>query len=221
MKILFAWSRNANVARICIAVLLAHAAMSGYAQEVPNPVSEFLVAFHGKPVGPVAAPQTSAASAIASQTYGGNSSRASTSTAQPEPSTNAPFCPPGVDRVGCPSSSGQRVRNDCPAGMTASPSGCVPMAMPSNAHRISADGQWQCDDGFMRFGSICMAIQATPPNAHLTGTGTNWECNTGFRRVGNFCSVVNIPPNAHLAETSTGWACDSGYRMANNWCMPH
>jgi len=73
----------------------------------------------------------------------------------------------------------------------------------------------------MRFGAICMAIQATPANAHLIGMGTDWECNTGFRRVGNFCSAVNIPPNAHLADTSTGWACDSGYRMANNWCMPH
>lgn len=215
------WYPNAMHVKLCIVVLLMFVAISGYAQEMSNPVGEFLVAFHGKPVGPVVVPPASSSSVNAPQTNGGNTIPAPTAAPQVDASVNTPYCPPGVDRVGCASSSGQRIRNDCPTGMTAGPAGCVPMAMPPNAHRVSADGQWQCDDGFMRMGAICIAIQATPPNAHLTGTGTNWECDTGFRRVGNVCVVVNIPPNAHLAETWSGWACDSGYRMVGNWCMAH
>lgn len=210
---------SAMLATCCIAVLLVSVTVNGYAQEVPNPIGEFLVAFRGKPVGPVIVPPVGSSSINATQASAGSAISSPTVSTQANASVNTPYCPPGVDRVGCPNASGQRVSNDCPAGMTAGPAGCAPMAMPPNAHRISADGQWQCDGGFMRLGAVCMAIEATPPNAHLTGIGTNWECNTGFRRLGSACVAVSVPPNAHLADTWTGWACDTGYRMVSNWCI--
>lgn len=206
----------------CLAILLSIFSMAGHAQETPNPVGEFLNAFRGKPVGPVAPPPPGSA-----QTVGGPSSATtsapltSTTAAQAPVPGSVPSCPPGVERLGCPRPLSQQSQNNCPAGMTAGPTGCVPMAMPPNAHRVSTDGQWQCDDGYMRFGAVCMALQSTPANAHLTGTGTDWECNSGFRRIGNACEAVSLPPNSHLANTGNGWECDSGFRMVGNFCVGH
>jgi hypothetical protein len=211
------------VVKVCLTLFVSSVAISAYAQDAPNPVDEFLNAFRGKPVAPVAPPPVSSAAVNGTQAPVSNTNQVSTMAAQADATLtgNPPPCPPGVDRMGCVNTSGQRVRNECPAGMTAGPTGCVPMAMPPNAHRVSADGQWQCDEGYLRWGAICMAMQSTPLNAHLTGTGTNWECNTGFRRVGNMCVAVGIPPNAHFANTWNGWECDSGYRMVGNWCIAH
>ena len=209
------------VVRACVIMFVTCVTVAGHGQEAPNPVGEFLNAFHGKPVGPVTPPSASPPAVGGPQTATVNATPAATTAAGADAPVNTPSCPPGVDRLGCPNSSAQRVRNDCPAGMTTGPAGCVPMAMPPNAHRVSDDGQWQCDDGFVRFGAVCMAIQSTPSNAHLTGTGMNWECNTGYRRLGNTCVAVSIPPNAHLANTWNGWECDSGYRMVGNWCIAH
>jgi len=205
--------------KVCVLLSVACAAMSANGQDAPNPVGDFLSAFRGKPVGAVAPPPVG--TPASPQASSVNTSRASTTATQSDVPANTPSCPEGTDRAGCFNSLGQRARNDCPAGMAAGPTGCVPTAMPPNAHRISADGQWQCDDGYMRFGAVCMAIQSTPANAHLTGIGTNWECNTGFRRTGNTCVAVAIPPNAHFANTWTGWECDSGYRMVGSWCVAH
>ncbi|ADG14538.1 hypothetical protein BC1002_0436 [Paraburkholderia atlantica] len=214
--------QKARVVRACITMFATCITVAGHGQEAPNPVGEFLNAFHGKPVGAVAPPSASASADGGPQTAMVNATPAPITAAQANaPVSTPPSCPPGVDRLGCPSSTAQRPRNDCPAGMTTGPTGCVPMAMPANAHRVSDDGQWQCDDGYMRFGAICVAIQSTPSNAHLTGTGTNWECNTGYRRLGNTCVAVSVPPNAHLANTWNGWECDSGYRMVGNWCIAH
>jgi hypothetical protein len=185
-------------ARFGIAVLLSSVAINVYAQEVTNPIGEFLVAFRGKPVGPVIVPPSGSPSINTPRMSASSANLTTTASTQTNSSVNTPYCPPG---------------------MTSGPTGCVPMAMPPNAHRISDDGQWQCDDGFMRLGPVCTAIQSTPQNAHLTGIGTNWECNTGFRRLGNECVAVNVPPNAHIADTWSGWACDSGYRPVGNWCF--
>lgn len=196
-----------------------------FAQQQPTTVDQFLDAFHGKPVSPVApipalpgVPQLTAASSLPPMDGG----VANTTTA-PSPSASQPSqpalasCPPGVDRVGCPPSAGWRSRTDCAPGMAVSAGGCVPTAMPPNAHRVNSDGQWQCDDGYLRYGAICMPIR-TPANAHLSNGG-GWECNTGYRRFGDACVVINMPPNAHLEATYSGWACDSGYRQAGNWCI--
>jgi hypothetical protein len=212
----------------CMSVATAHvgfvllatlSALPSYGQDAPNPVGDFLNAFRGKPVGPV--PPPPAVPAYTPQATVPPPSQTPKPSASQYPSAGMQSCPPGVDRLGCPSPYGNKSRNDCPAGMTPGPIGCVPMAMPSNAHRVTSDGQWQCDDGFMRFGAVCMAIQSTPANAHLTGTGTAWECNTGFRRIGNECETVNIPANSHLTNNATGWECDASYQMIGNSCVGH
>lgn len=201
----------------CLTGVLGLSTISAQAQEAPAQVEQFLNAFRGKPVGPVSpAPAAIGATAPLIPNLGQSQSEP---TAQPSPSTDGqPNCPPGVDRLGCTNTINQRTRTDCPAGMAPGPSGCVPTAMPANAHRVSSDGQWQCDEGYLRFGAVCISMQ-TPANAHLSGSGSNWECNTGYRRFGNTCNPINLPPNAHLADTWNGWACDSGYRSIGNLCI--
>lgn len=208
-KFVFVW---------CLTGFLALSTILVQAQETPIQVEQFLNAFRGKPVGPIS-PAPAALPPTAPQTSIPGQSQMAGQIAQPRPSAEGqPICPPGIDRVGCTGAANQRVPTDCPAGMAPGPYGCVPTAMPRNAHRVSSDGRWQCDDGYLRFGAVCMSMQ-TPPNAHLTGTGSNWECNTGFRHLGNACVAINVPPNAHLADTWNGWACDSGYRSIGNWCV--
>ncbi|CAB3799825.1 hypothetical protein LMG28690_05014 [Paraburkholderia caffeinilytica] len=199
--------------------LLLLGATYGQAQEAPIQVDQFLNAFRGKPVGPVAPPPVNASPMTSQPQSPSQAQSLPTAAGQNTSASSQPLCPPGVDRIGCTNSVNQRARADCPAGMTAGPSGCVPMAMPPNAHRVSTDGQWQCDDGFLRFGAVCMSMQSMPSNAHLTGVGSNWDCNTGFRRMGNTCSAISLPPSAHLANTWNGWECDSGFRMIGNWCV--
>ncbi len=175
----------------CFSIVLGLNTIPAHAQDASNQVDQFLNAFRGKPVGPISPPPAAIAST--------------------EPQTPSPA---QAQMAG----TSQSARTDCPAGMGPGPYGCVPTAMPPNAHRVSPDGQWQCDDGYLRFGAVCMSMQ-TPPNAHLTGTGSNWECNTGYRRLGNVCVAINMPPNAHLADTLNGWTCDSGHRSIGNLCV--
>lgn len=116
--------------KVCLALFVSSIAVSAYAQDAPNPVGEFLDAFRGKPVGPVAPPPASSAAVSGPQAPVSNTNQASTMAAQADATVtaNTLSCPPGVDRAGCVNASGQRVRSDCPAGMTAGPTGCVPMA---------------------------------------------------------------------------------------------
>jgi hypothetical protein len=198
------------LAACCLIIFLPAIATQLQAQEAPIQVDQFLNAFHGKPVGPVAPVSTSSPSAT------------------PVTSSTAPLQATGQvtgqsaeqsSSVGAQPTLASRPPTDCPAGMAPGPYGCVATAMPPNAHRVSSDGQWQCDEGYLRFGTVCMSMQ-TPQNAHLTGVGSNWECNTGYRRFSNSCVAISLPPNAHLADTGNGWACDSGYRQVGSWCTP-
>jgi hypothetical protein len=215
-----------HTVRKILAISLWLAVPLAFAQEQPTTVDQFLDAFHGKPVGQIApisalpgAPVPAPISSLPTIGEGSANTTASPSQAASQSSQPAPpSCPPGVDRVGCPPTSGWRSRTDCAPGMAVSAGGCVPTAMPPNAHRVSSDGQWQCDDGYLRYGAICMPMR-TPANAHLSSGGEGWECNTGYRRIGNACVTINVPPNAHLEATYSGWSCDSGYRQAGNWCI--
>jgi hypothetical protein len=182
-----------------VAVLLGTGVTSAYAQDASLQVDQFLNAFRGKAVNPIAsAPPSSNQSISQSPLVGAD--QASAAATQQDGQGGIPSCPPG---------------------MTTGPGGCIPMAMPANAHRVSADGQWECDGGYVISGATCARAQGIPENAHLTGTGATWECNAGFRAAGNVCVQIHVPPNAHLVNTWSGWACDSGYRMIANWCVAH
>lgn len=215
-------SQSRRVARIVVAALICLRAVVptlAAAQENPVPIDQFLNAFHGKPVAPIAPIPTAANTAQQSSLAAVPTNRSTTVDGPSSTAVNLPIsCPPGVDRIGCPGSTAAPPRTECPAGMTTGPTGCVPMAMPANAHRVSSDGQWQCNDGYLRYGSICMPM-GTPGNAHIASNGVGWECNTGYRRMGSVCVAINLPPNAHLEATYSGWSCDSGYKQVGNWCV--
>jgi hypothetical protein len=136
---------------------------SACAQDASGQIEQFLNAFRGKPVGPVASAPAQTPTPQNAPTPGNLASPVQTTPASPRQDSvaNASACPPGVDRLGCPNSSQQRNPSSCPAGTTFGPSGCVPTAMPANAHRVSEDGQWQCDDGYLRYGAICIPLQSS------------------------------------------------------------
>lgn len=145
-------------------VICTSQALIGHAQDASVQVEQFLNAFRGRPVGPVT-PLTPAA-VVAAQNVA-PASRPTTSTPQAAPDVARPdsisnsTCPPGGDRLGCATSSQQRYPTSCPPGTTFGPNGCVPIAMPANAHRVSDDGRWQCDDGYLRYGTVCIPIQSS------------------------------------------------------------
>ena len=155
-----------RLAVLALLVCGSHAIV-GHAQDATGQVEQFLNAFRGKAVGPVMPPPTQIPSNQNAAT--GDSS----TTTQPQsPATvaradsvaNTSSCPPGVDRLGCPNTPRQPYPTYCPAGSTFGPNGCVPLAMPANAHRVSDDGQWQCDDGYLRYGAICIPIRSSSAN---------------------------------------------------------
>ncbi|AEA64068.1 hypothetical protein bgla_2g16230 [Burkholderia gladioli BSR3] len=123
-----------------------------HAQEASEQVEQFLDAFRGKPVSSIVnAPESPAGS-----NHQINLSQAPSATARQYTSVNVSSCPPGVDRIGC--SAQQPASSACAAGTTSDPRGCVPTAMPPHAHWISADGSWQCDDGYQRYGPVCVSF---------------------------------------------------------------
>jgi hypothetical protein len=180
-----------------VAVFFGASVISARAQDASLQVDQFLNAFRGKAVNPIASVPTSSNQSISQSS------------------------PVGVDQASTAATQqdGHGGSLSCPPGMTTGPGGCIPMEMPANAHRVSADGQWECDDGYVVSGATCASAQAIPENAHLAGTGATWECNAGFRAAGNACVQIHVPPNAHLVNTWSGWACDSGYQMVANWCI--
>lgn len=142
--------------------------MIGHAQDAAGqavPVEQFLNAFRGKPVGPAAPPPTQITVSQSVQPANYPTTQPPTSTAPHQDTVSgASSCPPGVDRPGCPGTLQQRYPASCPAGTTLGPTGCVATAMPANAHRVSEDGQWQCDDGYLRYGAVCIPIQSSSPH---------------------------------------------------------
>lgn len=184
---------------LCVCVLLSIDVLPALAQDASLQVEQFLNAFRGKPVAPIAA--------------------APTNLDQSASSTNA-VVTGQAPTVATPQDTPPSALS-CPQGMTSGPGGCIPMAMPANAHRVSPDGRWECDGGYTLSNASCFPAQAMPENAHLTGTGAAWDCNTGYRRAGNACVQIHLPANAHLAATWNGWACDSGFQMVGNWCVAH
>jgi hypothetical protein len=135
-----------------------------HAQDASVQVEQFLNAFRGKPVAPIMPVPTSAPvnpSLVAPGSGTTSASQTSATAPRQEVTAGTPSCPPGVERLGCPSPSRPPPQLYCGPGMTQGPNGCVPIAMPPNAHRVSEDGQWQCDDGFLRYGAVCIPIQSS------------------------------------------------------------
>jgi hypothetical protein len=154
-----------RLAVLALLVCGSHA-LVGQAQDAAGQVEQFLNAFRGKAIGPMT-PQPTQMPQNQNGATGDNSAATQPQTpstvVQPDSAANTSSCPPGVDRLGCPSPSRKPYPTYCPPGTTSGPNGCAPMAMPANAHRVSDDGQWQCDEGYLRYGSICIPIQSSPP----------------------------------------------------------
>ena len=136
-------SRQLRPTRLGILPLLLWVLSIGavHAQDANVQVEQFLNAFRGKPVAPVmpaSTPAPSNSNLASPDNEGGNAL---------QPSENAP------------QRDGTSVPHSCPPGMTQGLNDCVPVAMPPNAHRVSEDGQWQCNDGFLRYGTVCIPIQ--------------------------------------------------------------
>jgi hypothetical protein len=62
----------------------------------------------------------------------------------------------------------------------------VPIRYRENATVNPLGNDWDCDRGFRRAGSTCIAIRV-PPNARLNVLGNDFECNRGYRRMGSRC----------------------------------
>jgi len=95
-------------------------------------------------------------------------------------------CPPGVDRLGCPATSGGEHRLSCPYGWRVSGDACEKVSVPRHAHFEATGFGWVCDSGFIQSGSACTQVQI-PAHAHLDATGRAWECDTGFEQQGSNC----------------------------------
>jgi hypothetical protein len=150
--------------RIFPLLLCAFGAGLAHAQDASVQVEQFLNAFRGKPVAPVM-PVPMSAQTNSSLAAPGSSTTSTSQTPATAPrqdvTAEPPTCLPGVDRPDCPSPTRPPQQIYCRPGMAQGPNGCVPIAMPPNAHRASEDGQWQCDDGFLRYGAVCIPIQSS------------------------------------------------------------
>lgn len=140
-------------------------AVVGHAQDATRQVEQFLNAFRGKAVEPVTPAPTQMPppnqNVATTSGYSATPPQAVASVTSPNSVASTPSCPPGVDRLGCPSALRQPYPTYCPAGTTFGPNGCVPLAMPANAHRVSDDGQWQCDDNYLRYGATCIPLHSS------------------------------------------------------------
>src|SRR6201999_1110947 len=90
--------------KVCLALFVSSIAVSAYAQDAPNPVGEFLDAFRGKPVGPVAPPPASSAAVSGPQAPVSNTNQASTMAAQADATVTAHTlsCPPPLTPSSAP-----------------------------------------------------------------------------------------------------------------------
>jgi hypothetical protein len=60
------------------------------------------------------------------------------------------------------------------------------MDIPTNAFLSRSGRSWECERGFRREESACIAVQV-PPNAHLGYAGDNWKCDRGFHSHNSGC----------------------------------
>lgn len=95
-------------------------------------------------------------------------------------------CPPGVDRLGCPTVSSDEHRVSCPYGSRPSGVVCEKVAVPRHAHFEPTGFGWECDAGFIQSGSACAQLQV-PAHAHLDLTGRAWKCDSGYEQRGEDC----------------------------------
>lgn len=98
-------------------------------------------------------------------------------------------CPPGVDRLGCPSATDQTGQNrstSCPYGYQLRGGTCAEVDVPKHAHFESVGYGWQCDAGYVQDGSTCKTL-IVPPHAHLDVSGHGWFCDAGFEPLGGAC----------------------------------
>lgn len=100
----------------------------------------------------------------------------------PHPET----CPPGVDRLGCPSIAGRSHRPQCPYGSLLSGDSCQKIDVPPHAHFEPAGLGWACDAGYVLAEASCTKLRV-PQHAHLDFTGRGWQCDPGFEHVGDGC----------------------------------
>ncbi|SIT45309.1 conserved exported hypothetical protein [Paraburkholderia ribeironis] len=213
--------RQALVTVFCLLAQL----QSGFAQTPVDQIDalgSFLSAFRGKPVANI--PEVSynaipAAAPTTSQYAAANTTVGSRSQAD---SLQSGSCPPGVDRLGCPSSNpattvGHPVASTCPPGYQRDPTGCVMPAMPLHAHRTGGYGGWACDIGYVRSGDSCSPV-VVPVNAHPADTSSGWACDFGYHFTVNRCAPVFIPANAHLAADGSHYECNYGYRDVGMSC---
>src|SRR6266481_9066156 len=93
-----------------------------------------------------------------------------------------------------------------------------PIELPANAHLDIYGSGWDCNRGFARYGSACVAVQI-PANAHLDIYGSGWDCNRGFAHSGTGCVAVGVPANAHLDIYGSGWDCNRGFARYGSGCV--
>jgi hypothetical protein len=202
-------------------LVVQHCAFAQTSANQPDTLGSFLSAFRGKPVATVpdvsysAVPAAPASPqyAATNQTFG---NRNPAETGQPS------SCPPGVDRMGCPSTypsaTGPRATvQACPPGYQRDPTGCVMPAMPLNAHRVGGYGGWACDIGYVRSGDACSPV-VVPVNGHPADTPAGWACNYGYHLTVDRCAPVFVPANAHLATDGSRFECNYGYRDMGMSC---
>ena len=70
--------------------------------------------------------------------------------------------------------------------MVLTPLGSSSLAIPANAFLSRSGRSWECERGFRREESTCIAVQV-PPNAHLDYAGDNWKCNRGSHSHNSGC----------------------------------
>jgi len=91
--------------------------------------------------------------------------------------------------------------------------------VPKNAHALVFEPGWECDEGFFRQGSRCLAV-VVPEHARLNLLGNGWECNAGYVRKEQACVVLRAPAHAQLDPFGQGWNCWPGYRRQDDRCVP-
>ena len=91
--------------------------------------------------------------------------------------------------------------------------------LPDNAVWSNLGNDWECQTGYRRRGSACVAVEV-PENGKLTVFGNDWECKSGYHRRGTTCVAVKVPENAKLTALGNNWECVQGYKKNGEQCIP-
>ena len=75
--------------------------------------------------------------------------------------------------------------------------------VPQNARGLRYGSGWECNRGYVRRDSSCVAI-VLPANAFLGHMGSDWECARGYVKDGKSCTPIKLPANAYLDDSGYG-----------------